>query len=704
MSSKTNSSGGLRDTNIPKSSFSFSFDGLKPTTDAIKKNITNLVDSVYHKTGTPSNATQNNTARSNAKPNKIGDLILNNISYFVIIILIICVIFTFLLIFKVPLSATTDTKALNNSFIVITFVGFLLFFICVTTLPVLKDFKTFLLQIHNVLYVVLYVIFLILLFGFLPSNILDSYAYLITPATLLLSIFLFYKSFNTNYITEFNINYERIKSMILFFCLIALFIIYYVKDPGGYIAKYFGFSIIFTIVLAVFSFLYLVILLTLPDTGSGNKSDTSDSLLNKFSRTSVYGTITFFIFLIIVTTTLSIMKGQDTSYYNSVLPLVITLTIISCILWSLFLIPNLFPELTNASGVLNKLDLYKKGLLVLFAVIIAIFIIVFITYNVQQSTSTTSIVLNILLVCILLTIIYRTIIVDLPYGNSKKNSFFDLIINIIFFIPCILSNIFNFLYEFFTEQYKLTTISSILFLIIAIVLFVVYFSTPVILNKIYSQGGKILVNYPVYIDNSYALGNYETLNGSDKFDYQYGISFWYYLNSIPPNTNPSYTKYTSILNFGEKPNVLYNASSNSLMITMQQTGLQKNTTNKLIDFDDNGNRIVYKQKNVLLQKWNNIIINYNGGILDIFVNGELVKTNIEVVPYYTLDNLTIGEDNGINGSVCNLVYFNKPLTSYNIYFLYNMVKNKTPPVVNDSNETIVKENVTNIQNSINQTI
>jgi hypothetical protein len=626
---------------------------------------------------------------SNDKPINNGPVNSVSISKFVIIPLIIFIIIICLIIFKVPFTNTTDVNVLNNVFIIITFVVFLLFFICVTTLPVLKDLKTFFLQINNVLYVIFYVIFLILFFGFMPNDILNNYAYIITPATMLLSIFLFYKSFKVNYITEFNVNYERIKSMILFFCLIALFIIYYTKDPGGYIAKYFGFSMVLTIILSIFSFLYLVILLTLPDTE--NKSNISENLLNNFSKLSVYGTILFFIFIIILTVTLSIMKGEDNTYYNTILPCVSVLSIITCSLWSLLLIPNLFSDKIKSSNVLEKFDLYKKGLLVFFAIIISIFIILFITYNIQQSPSITSIILNVLLILIVLTIIYRTVIIDLPYGNSKKNSFFDLIIGIIFFIPCILSNTFNFFDDFFTEQYNLTTSSGITLLIVSIILLVVYFSTPIVLDKLYLQGGKLLINKPIYLNNAYTIGNYETLNGSNKFDYQYSISFWFYLNSIPPNTNPSYAKYTSLLNFGEKPNVLYNASDNSLIITMQQIGLQEKTTNKLIEFDDNGNRIVYKQKNVLLQKWNNVIINYNGGILDIFLNGELVKSNVEVVPYYTLDNLTVGEDNGINGSICNLVYFNKPLTSYNIYYLYNTVKNKTPPVIKETNDTIIKK-------------
>ena len=136
------------------------------------------------------------------------------------------------------------------------------------------------------------------------------------------------------------------------------------------------------------------------------------------------------------------------------------------------------------------------------------------------------------------------------------------------------------------------------------------------------------------------------------------------------------------------------------MINIKQKDLRNITKNKLIEFDEEGNRIVYVNDNFLLQKWNNIIINYNGGTLDIFLNGELVKSSIECVPYITLDNLTIGENEGLNGGMCNVVYFKQALTSNNIYYIYNTLKDKTPPVLNDSNETILKQNVNTTTNDI----
>jgi NhaP-type Na+/H+ or K+/H+ antiporter len=106
---------------------------------------------------------------------------------------------------------------------------------------------------------------------------IDKFAYIITPITILLGVFMFYKGFTNNYVETFNINYERIKTMIIFLCLITIFIIYYDKDPGGYIQKYFGYSLLLTIIISVFAFLYLIIVITLPDTNNSTKKDKSFS-------------------------------------------------------------------------------------------------------------------------------------------------------------------------------------------------------------------------------------------------------------------------------------------------------------------------------------------------------------------------------------------------------------------------------------------
>ena len=383
---------------------------------------------------------------------------------------------------------------------------------------------------------------------------------------------------------------------------------------------------------------------------------------------------------------------------------VIILLLVLCILWVTLLGGFLLPEISDKTIEIERTNLFKRALLFLFGLVISGLLIFWIVNGIQNASGTsgmTSFILNSIIVVLVLAFIYRTMIVKLPEGNSKKDAFFEMIINLIFYIPCLFSNVFDKGFNFGKTEYNLSTPGSIIMLVIVILLYVVYFSTPYLLNLIYLQGGKSLVNKPVDTNTKYSLGTYEELNDSNTFDYQYAISSWIFIDSAAPNTNSSYSQYTSLLNFGGKPNVLYNGSTNSLMITMQQKDLKKTTKNKLTDFDEDGNRIIFIKHNVLLQKWNNIIINYSGGVLDIFLNGELVKSSIGVVPYYTLDNLTIGEDNGIKGGICNVVYFNRALTGTNIYILYNMIKNKTLPVTNNSNVTITKKNMGTLSNSFN---
>jgi hypothetical protein len=348
---------------------------------------------------------------------------------------------------------------------------------------------------------------------------------------------------------------------------------------------------------------------------------------------------------------------------------------------------NLFSDssITNKLFDLKNIEFYKKALLAIFGLIISGLFIYWITYNIESlsgKSGITHFLLNIILVVIVLGLIYKTINVRLPVGNAKKNALFTLIINILFYIPCLVSGTFDSIGKSFVGEYNATETGSVIMLIVAILLLVIYFKGPSLINSVSTQGGKQLVNQPVYTDTKHNLGNYIELNGgSDTFDYQYAISCWVYLDAVPPNTNENYNKYTSLLNFGNKPNILYNGKDNCLMITIQQKDLKDVTKNKLIDFDDEGNRIIYTNKNFLLQKWNNIIINYNGGTMDIFLNGELVKSSPEVVPYYTIDSLNIGENDGIKGGMCNVVYFKEALRAGNIYTLYNSMKDMNPPVI-----------------------
>ena len=677
----------------------------------------------------PANNTPNNTPNNNT--NVLPNFKIPTVFYPFLLVIVILIIGIFMIMYQVKISnsspstlTNSQTEIISNLFLVL-FVVLIIVGLSVMFIPNLKDLKELFIQIKTVSFTILYTIFLFLFFRLTPSNIINKYAFIILPISLILSTYMFYIGTTQNYIETFNINYERIKSVILLLCFIILIITYYNADPGGYITNLFGSSLMLTIILSVFALLYVIVLFTLSNDNNNNNTKFTN-ILSNFSDFSVYGSAAFIIFLIIMAIIFSTYPGgflNDKSMSTSV----IMLMLLICIIWITLLSVFLFPEISDKSLDTKKTNLFKRALLILFGLTISGLIIAWIVYNIQNLSGDSSIIsfiLNLLIVVIVLALIYKTINVELPKGNAEKNSFFEIITNLIFYIPCLFSSLFDSMLNlgknkysstqnlgknqyssiknFGKNQYNSTTSTSLLMLLLASSLLAVYFYSPNLFNLIYLQGGELLVNKPVDTNTQYSLGTYEELNGSDTFDYQYAISSWFFINASAPNTNPSYNKYTSILNFGNKPNILYNASTNTLRVTMQQKDLKKTTKNKLIDFDEDGNRIIYVKHNLLLQKWNNIIINYNGGVLDVFLNGELVKSNIGVVPYYTLDSLTIGEENGIKGGMCNVVYFKRALTSMNIYFLYNLIKNKELPVSNESNITILKKNTSTLSNSFNE--
>ena len=98
-----------------------------------------------------------------------------------------------------------------------------------------------------------------------------------------------------NYASDFNINFERIKMMILLFCYMTVLIIYYTTNPGGLIDKYFGTTMLLSILIGIFAFIYLIVLICL----SNEKSSIvqSQNLFSWFSNFSIWGSLLFFALL-----------------------------------------------------------------------------------------------------------------------------------------------------------------------------------------------------------------------------------------------------------------------------------------------------------------------------------------------------------------------------------------------------------------------
>jgi len=209
----------------------------------------------------------------------------------------------------------------------------------------------------------------------------------------------------------------------------------------------------------------------------------------------------------------------------------------------------------------------------------------------------------------------------------------------------------------------------------------------VLAQKDIDDGGPsdsmILNNKPIYINKislfvvNSKIGSYENLKRNElNHNYNYGLSSWIFLIAQPPSYGAGYSKFTKVLDYAGKPTILYNPESNTLKIT---TNVHKKDST--IDAKTFDTKTIYKTTKIPLQKWNNIVVNYVGGILDVFINKKLVASVSNLIPYMSDDNIYIGDNPGISGSVANVTYFSRPISKRKISFFYNNLVNKDPPIV-----------------------
>lgn len=362
--------------------------------------------------------------------------------------------------------------------------------------------------------------------------------------------------------------------------------------------------------------------------------------------------------------------------------------------------------------------------------------------NINSKNSILALFINLFIVIVFLSLVYRFF----DIGTYLKNSpLFKLLYNVVMYLPCLLiylietpihylvpssitKNMKSSIKDAYSNEYNKTNIGSVILLIIMIILLLIYAFFPYLTEKIQLQGGKQITNQTIYTNVQADLFSLQQLTNMNTPDYQYGLSFWLYIDSEPPSTNNLYLKNGSVLNFAETPNILYNGVENTLIFMQkhtrefvdasnvdvdineylynrgltvsnrinQETSTKKNNymrdaSNNIIYLDKNANKEIFRLENIQLQKWNHIALNLYNGTMDIFYNGQLVKSQPGVVPWIDVSSfLTIGSNNGISGGVCNMTFFNKPLTYNQVYYLYELFKNKTPPITySNFNKTIV---------------
>lgn len=283
-------------------------------------------------------------------------------------------------------------------------------------------------------------------------------------------------------------------------------------------------------------------------------------------------------------------------------------------------------------------------------------------------TGTTGYVLLGIISIIPLIILFRS----LKRHLTNIEGWSGFIINFILYIPCLLDEFL----EYFKNQFALTTNITFGLLGLEALLITAYVFLPnLISNAVKSSSIPLLEeayflnegsNELKYISDIYEKKKEEedliqAINTIDDepIEYtmgksSYSITTWIYLNQQDTSTST-------------EDIFVYGRDDSNYFPKIQYDGTKAGKNKLRFNFSKRAPCF-----NMLIesQKWNNIVFNYNHNRVDLFINGDLVKSHIfeaskEPIREYDKDLFKIGGDN-LDGAICNIKYYKKPLTKYQI--------------------------------------
>lgn len=365
---------------------------------------------------------------------------------------------------------------------------------------------------------------------------------------------------------------------------------------------------------------------------------------------------------------------------------------------------------------------YEKQMPIIFYGIAGVIMLIFIIYYFLKSSLADYIFNSYLLYSIIaaIFIIILTILVTMFSGQLQRmTGWKGFIMNLIFYIPCLIRDGIK---RVIKEYNGSSTTLLILFMFEILLIIMYFFLIPLIYTKTYPIK-RVLMEDPVMLNVQTQLTNKIPL--SIKTNSNCSISFWVYLNPAS-NSKYGYSEETNIMN--------YEYTSRDLNAKYPHFQLAYYNEKKDGSFAGSNEFIMYvgdktdpANKFIItlpLQKWNNFVINFitvdpstvptptpttegqpapteditinKQYITDIFINGTLERSrtfdDTSKPLFESTDTFTIGSDmnelnsnntindNGLYGSICNVIHYKKPLNKLAIIHNYNLLVVNNPPI------------------------
>ena len=674
---------------------------------------------------------ENNTEPLQQQPSGEDSILMNTINklsspavyFFIAVIVLIITISMCLILFTGPNGINMSWLAslgININTTLLNAIGLVFIITAVISVILLLYTKTFraIFQILDkllwVFTLMTFIIALVVFFVYIKQEVLDHYNYLILFVILALAAKLFYNALQQSDEEQFrpNLQVEKIRFSLVYFAFFVFAIVMFTTDLGGLRTNYGGQSFIFTLVLLGIGLVYILNLLSFPIVADPKNKDKS-----MFSEVTLFGWMHIGLFLltvlgffigIYVNKQKFLDKNGVLSLKNASFVSVCTMFTVIMILWITFFVVRStnIPEDTLTGAQQTKLDnvsnIAQQAINVVLGITLLGIIIgwsITLAENYEKDDNTMALIVNILTISVVVYFSYKFL---MNSTQLQKSPYYKLVVNLIFYIPCLFYEIFAWL--FLKIGVKLPSLDQLIsgakgtnigntndLIMLAVIIFinVLYFLIiPYSVNRFAKQGGNVLRLMPVPLAEPQDLGTYFKLNGIELpkgkpiqdigiHNYRYAISFWVFLPSLQQSNND---EYLTILNYEEIPHVKWNPKRSELIITVKPpNNVTKDEIKYPESLDTDGNIILYKSKNFKTQLWNNIVLNFDGGTFDIFINGELVKNSKQVVPEITYGTLVCGTP-ALAGKICNIIYFNFALTMKKIHYLYNLVKFNDPPI------------------------